>query len=478
MRRAFALLVLLAPAVLSQEPPEYQEAVRLVGQQHWREALEKIRALEAGEPDNPKLLNLEGLALLGSGDSRGASAAFERVLSKRPDFFPSLKNLAILEWNSHRSTAAARTAAALRLNPRDPMLNAFAAIAALERKDRAAAKQHLELAGAARANLPVEHENRLAILLGAEGLYAQSAAVFQEIIGRGFDHPSLRYNLGLAQYLAGDPRAAVRTLEGLRVNKPSSDGLNLLAQAYEKSGETQKAIDTLRAATALDPADENNYLDLANLCLDHNAYPLGIQIVEAGLQHKPDSPRLLFELGLLHAQSGSFDRAQEEFERAGRLEPASALPLAATELAGIQQSRLPEAIVSLREKVRKNGDSPILWYLLGWALIRTGVQEGTPEFAEAQAAFRKSMQYDPKLPYPYIELGKLYMRTGQLTRAVPLLEKATVLAPRDRSPFYQLAVAYRRLDQPERSRQMLARVRALTEQNRDSSFQQTLVENR
>ena len=79
------------------------------------------------------------------------------------------------------------------------------------------------------------------------------------------------------------------TLEPLRRGKATSEGLNLLAQAYEKDNETQKALDTLRQATALYPGDENNYLDLANICLDHESYPLGREVVEIGLMYKPES---------------------------------------------------------------------------------------------------------------------------------------------------------------------------------------------
>ena len=470
--RLVASALAAAAVLFAQEPPEYSDAVRLVQQQHWNEALKKIRALEASQPENPKLRNLEGLALLGAGDVQGATAVFERVLARRPDFFPSLKNLAILEFNGGMPGAAARTAAALRLNPRDPMLNAYGAITALERKDAGAVKQCLEMAGAARANLPIELEARLGVLLGTRGLYRQAAEVFQEVIGRGADRPALRYNLGLAQFLSGDYGAAALTLEA---GRPTSEGLNLLAQAYEKSGQTQKAIDALRAAATLDPADENNYLDLANLCLDHNAYAVGIEVVEAGLKQRPESARLRLELGLLRAQSGHFDEAQEEFERAGRLDPTSTLPVAAAELAGIQQNRLPETITGLREKVKRNESSPVLWYLLGWALVRNGAGDGTPEFLEAQADFRKAIERDPRLSYPYVELGKLYLRTGEAARAVPLLEKAVVLAPHDRSVFYQLALAYRRINQPERARQMLAKVRELMEQARDGSFRESLV---
>ena len=57
-------------------------AVQLVQQQHWAEALDQIQNLRKQYPGNPKVENLQGLALLGSGDPNGRSMHFN-VLSPR-----------------------------------------------------------------------------------------------------------------------------------------------------------------------------------------------------------------------------------------------------------------------------------------------------------------------------------------------------------------------------------------------------------
>jgi tetratricopeptide (TPR) repeat protein len=470
------LLVFAIPLGLrAQDPPEYKLAVDLIQQERWAAALDQIHQLEKLYPDNPKAGNLEGLALVGSGDTEGAAAAFERVLAVRPSFFPALKNLAVLEWTSNKPRAATHTQEALKLNAQDPILNSYAAISALEKKDTTAANWHLDLAGDAISAMPAEIEMHLAYLLGNGGLYPRAVLVYQDLVRRGGNGPTLCYNLGLAQYLAGDYEGSVRTLEDFGSRQPTSDGLNLLAQAYEKTNQTQRAVDRLREAIALDPADEMNYLDLAAICIDHNAYPLGITIVEVGLKNKPDSERLLFQLGLLHALSEQFDLARAEFERAAKLAPVSDLPLAAVELANIQQNRLGDAIQDLRKKAKQKSDGAMLWYLLGKALMLNGAQPGSADSAEAISAFEKAIRFDPRLAYPYVELGKIYMQLGRTQDAVPLFEKAVILAPQRQSSYYQLALAYRKLDRPERASQMLERLKELNRHDRE--FQQSgLVE--
>jgi tetratricopeptide (TPR) repeat protein len=464
----FSLVVLSVPVdLLAQDPPEYTVAVQLVQQQRWAEALDQIQALNKQYPENPKVGNLEGLALLGSGDPNKAAAAFQRVLATRPDFFPALKNLAVLEWGTRKPLAAQHTAQGLKIEPRDPILNSYAALSALKGKNDSAASQHLDVAGNAISAMPPEIEMRLAYLLGTNGLYARAARVYQDIVARGGHSPTLTYNLGLAQYLAGDYEDAIHTLEEAESPGHSLDNLNLLAQAYEKNHQTQLAIDRLREAITLFPDDENSYLDLATICIDHNSYPLGIEIVQLGLKNKPGSEKLLFQLGVLHALSGEFDLARDEFRRAGKLAPGRDLPVAALELADIQQNGRKDTLQELRRNLKQKGDSAILCYLLGSSLIRNGAQPGTPEYAEARSVFQKALHLDPKLPYPYIEMGKMYEQSGKVLEAIPLFEKAAVLGPRDPSSYYHLARDYQKLNQPHKAAQMLNKLKEIEQRSRE-----------
>src|SRR5579885_876886 len=473
------LWLFAAAAVAASDPPEYTRAAQLVAQQQWREAQEQIEQLARAYPNNPKVLNLKGLALAGAGDTGAAVAAFQAALAAHPGFAPALKNLGILEWNSGRkSEAAAHIEAALVLNPRDPALNAYAALGDMARGDAAGAAAHLDRAQEAKSALDPRLEAELAAFLGRRGRYVQAEEAFADVIRRGYDTATVRYDLALAQFLEGKYKDAIATLEPLRARGAASDALNLLAQAYERDHATQKAIDTLREAISAYPDNEDNYLDLANICLDHDSYALGREVVEIGLQRQPQSARLKLQLGLLDALSGDYTRAQAEFEAAARLEPASDLPGAAMQLATIQQSRLPEAIGGLRRELSRNGKSAVLWYLLGAALIRNGAAADSAEFEEALSAFQKAAQFDPKLPYPYIELGKIYVQKKDFARAIPMLERAAELAPAERAPYYQLAIAYRATGRPEQAAGMLAKVKQLLKQDRETAAYRVPLEKR
>src|SRR5262249_61923808 len=104
---------------------------------------------------------------------------------------------------------------------------------------------------------------------------------------------------------------------------------NLLSQAYEGNGQTVEAYNALKTATQMDPKDENNYLDLATLCVDHANYDLGLEIVSVGIRNLPQSDRLYFQRGALLAMKGQSAQAVGDFEAARKLAPNKSLPYVA-----------------------------------------------------------------------------------------------------------------------------------------------------
>jgi tetratricopeptide (TPR) repeat protein len=468
-RETLILLPLLVPALLATEPPEYQEAMRYVQARHWSEALASLRPLLDRYGNNPKVLNLQGLALAGAGRIREACDTFQKALRLHPEFWPSLKNLAIVEWNGGLPGAAEHTEAALKTMPADPVLNAYGSLGAIARKDTKLASDRLNTSGDSLRVLPLELQFNLGVQLGESGLYPQSISVFEQMLRSGADSPSLRYNLALAQFRAERYQDLIKALETLMSQSPGSDSMNLLAQAYEKTGQKQKAADTFRDAIAKNPKDESNYLDLANLCVDAGLLDRGRAVIDAGLAQLPNSARLNFQAGLLRVLSRDFTGAEAAFQRSASLQPSSDLPAAAMQLEKIQQSSLDEAIAGLRAELQKKPESGMLWYLLGTALTHGATPHGSAEEREAAAAYKKAINVDPKLPWPYVELAKIYLAQKFVSPARALLEAAIRLDPDSRPAYYQLAIAYRELHEPERSEQMFAKVRELNAREHGSA---------
>ena len=249
---------------------------------------------------------------------------------------------------------------------------------------------------------------------------------------------------------------------------------NLLAEALEGNQQVQEAIDALREATQLAPKDENNYVDMATLCTKYDAYDLGLQIIEVGLHYHPESDRLIFQRGVLEAMKDRFDLAENDFQLASRLAPDRNLTYVALGVSYMQTGHLPEAIRSLRQRIKEKPNDPILLYLLGDALIRSGASPGDPAFAEAHADLEESVKLNSKLAASQVDLAKLYLKENRLDEARDDLERAKAIDPKDKTAYSQLAVVYRRSGKPELASAMLNTLNQLNEEDRHEDHRQRL----
>ena len=82
-----------------------------------------------------------------------------------------------------------------------------------------------------------------------------------------------------------------------------------------QAGRIKEAYDALRAATRLEPTAPRHYIDLATICLDHENYDLGLEIVEIGLRSLPRSGTLHIQRGVLLVMKGLFTAGRGRVRR-------------------------------------------------------------------------------------------------------------------------------------------------------------------
>jgi Flp pilus assembly protein TadD len=129
---------------------------------------------------------------------------------------------------------------------------------------------------------------------------------------------------------AGDDAGAIRVAQELITEgKAPAELYNLASRALVRAGRIDEAYDALRQATRLEPKAPENYVDLATICVEHDNFDLGLEIVDIGLRELPDSWVLRLQRGVLLAMKGLMADAEKEFETARRLAPAQAVPYAA-----------------------------------------------------------------------------------------------------------------------------------------------------
>ncbi len=497
----FSLLLVASIDAQSAKPPAstgaYQQAEILVKAHHWDEGLSLLQPLLRKNPQDLKALNLAGLAYTGKGDLRGANDYFQKALRIRPDFVPALKNMGVNEYTLRDYVSSEKHLnLVLRQLPEDPVANLYAGeIAYTQGRFKQAAEE------LGRAPAFTSRNSTLAAHLGIS-LANSGDSRGLDLLRRmqpGDVSPETSFSIGLSFARADRPEDAVPFFESLHNEFPSSYtiGFNLLvcylgakksaeaislgedlirtnhdtdevesvlAQAFEQSGNTPKAVDALRRAIELAPENENNYLDFANLCIDHRDLDNGLKVIGVGLKVIPDSSRLMFERGVLYAMQDRFELAEQDFQRSARLAPESDFGYVGMGVQYLETGNAAKAIEILRQRLVAHPDDASLLYLLGEALMRGGAQPGTKRYAEAQAAFEHSIRANPGLCLPHVALGDIYVEEERYKDAISQLEKARAIDPKEKSVYWHLAVAYRKVGRTDNAKQALTDLKNIYQQ--------------
>jgi tetratricopeptide (TPR) repeat protein len=477
-----------------------QQAQEAIKHGAFDQAVTLTAQLLKANPRDLNALNLRGLALTGRGELVKAVAAFEEALRVDPTFQPARRNLAINQFTLKRAEAAEKNfTLALKAAPRDPVLHAYLGTLAFRRKAYAPASVHLLEAKAlwpkdARLpamlaecdyalNRPAEALARLnaldiarldavwqfhagALLAGHQEFIA--ATPLFEAARAHYPKPGdVLFDLGLCYVETKRFEQAIAVLNELRASSGATSELdNLLAEAYEGNKQTQLAIDLLRDATKLAPREERNYLDLAMLCAEHKAYDLGIEVVQVGLHYLPDSDALFVQRAIIYAMNGRYDESERDFRAASHQSTVRDSAYTALGLSYIQQGDVGKAVDALRERARADSGNAALQYLLGEALIRTGIGPDDAEYAEALTALEKSVRLNPSFVYSRIDLAKLYLMRNRNRDAIGQLRDAIAIDPTKVQAFAQLGAALRKEGKLDEAAPMFAKVRELNEYNR------------
>jgi tetratricopeptide (TPR) repeat protein len=476
----------------------YDCAVLQVGRHEFQAAIGALERLLAAEPRNLRALNLLGIALTGAGRVDDANARFRAALKLDPAFYAAEKNLAINEFNRGRLAEAERLLEqVLKRAPDDEVAHVHLAEIQFARNDRRVALQHYEksrvLAAQNATSLlhfatclleegrreqalplldklpPTDAASRFqaGLSLAAAGAHAEAARFFASARKGSADPYVAGYNQTLMLIEGGDAAGAIGVAQELiQEGMKRAELYNLVSRAYLEAGRLQEAYDSLRTAARLEPKAEENYVDLARICLDHENYDLGLEIVDIGLRHRPDSWLLFLQRGVLTAMQGQLAQAEKDFESARRLAPDQPVPYAALAMAWMQTGQAAKAVEVLRERIRERPADHVVPYILALALIRSGVDPASAAAGEVLEVLRASTGANPDFAPSRMELGRILLKRDDLDGAIQELEKAVALDPQSTGSIYNLAQAYRKKGDRERAAELLSRVSKLNEQER------------
>ncbi|MGA8027333.1 MAG: tetratricopeptide repeat protein [Bryobacteraceae bacterium] len=497
---ALICLSLFGPTASAEDPAAYKQAQTAIENGAWDDALSITAQLLKQNPRDANALTLKGLALTGRHDLQTADDAFEQALRLQPGLAFARKYLATNQLALKQTNAAEKNLnILLQQTPSDPVIRMYLGEIAFRRKDYQSAskhllavKQHWEadprlpvmmaecnfelgkpqeavdlLAGVDISKLNPVWQFHAGSLLASHQEFA-AAIPFFEAARSGYPQPyDVVFNLGLCYTETKKFSQAIALLSELRdQGNKTAEVDNLLAEAYEGNKQSKEAIDLLREATQLDPKDETNYIDLAMLCADHNALDLALQVVQVGLHYLPDSDALLVQQGVVNAMAGRYEESEKDFLAASHNDSVRGPALAGLGLTYIQKGDIQQAVVTLRQRAKQEPNNASLQYLLGDALIRTGIQPGEPDYAEAVAALEKAVRLDSRFVHSRLDLAKLCIRAGRNAEGIRELKAAIEIDPTKVPAFALLASTLKKEGRPDEAAAMFAKVRELNELSR------------
>ncbi|HKM80905.1 MAG TPA: tetratricopeptide repeat protein [Candidatus Acidoferrum sp.] len=408
-------------------------------------ALRLAQELAQAHPTDPRAWTLQGIALQGLGRTQESLRAFKHALQIDPNNVAALEAAAQLEFQAGSPKALPFLEKLLTLNPDDETAHAMTAALAFQRKDCASCVAHYQKSPQLVAN-DIPALSQLGACLVHLNRPEEALSAYQRIAELQPQDPEALYYLGLAQYGAHRYDDAIRVLLPLTEDGPDKQkaaALNLIAAAYENDQQTPAAVAALQKAIALDPANTDNYLDLATISLDHGAFKLGVDVLNAGIHALPDSERLYLERGVLEVQLQQFDEANADFRKAAALNPLQNYSSVALGISLLQENKPGESLRVVRLRLAKAPADPTLNYLLAELLIRKGAQPGTPSFQEAKAAAQRAVRSKPEFTLAQDVLTELYLRAGNTALAEATARLALQSDPNDQSALYHLIVCLR-----------------------------------
>lgn len=424
-----------------------------------------VLALEKQQPDNPLVQNLKGGVYLSKKDIPNARASFEKALVLQPSYFPAVQNLAQLDVQENKPDAAKKRYEAL-LDKDKKNIQAMTALAslALSQKQIKEATAWLERASS-------ENPDALqpAMLLAAHylrmGEKQKSLNVAKKLQVLNPSNPDVLGLLAQIQFANDDKPAALETYSKLVTVQPDSAVAQLRLASLHMAMQNQSAAsDALKKALTLQPDFLDAQLAQASLEMVKNNYDGAMAIARQIQKQRPKSPvGYVTEGDVLMAQKkpalavkayeqayaigksgpllikvhASLSQAGKGKEATVRLtqwlkehpaDPTTRMYLAGTYLADKQNKA---AIEQYQAVLQQNPKNATALNDLAWAYQ----QEKDPralEYAE------KAYQLVPDNPAILDTLGWILVEQGNTTRGLPLLQKASSLAPEAADIHYHL----------------------------------------
>jgi tetratricopeptide (TPR) repeat protein len=478
----------VAPSAVFGQEDALQRGLNALKENHFDQALEALTIAEEQQPEDPRIRNFRGIALMQLVKVSEAETEYREATRLDPKYEDAWRNLGFLLWTVRRLDQAREALLrAIALSPDDSFSHYYLGRIQLDSQQYAegfrelklsslqlpddpafllqAATGHLAMRETEEArkalhqlstqNLSPSQSSQAASLFLAVQDYAPAIELLNAASKQGpRDDAAWAYcDLALSYLLSGNYEQAVqqgRTFVDLQKAKKTAPGetaaaWSLLGIAEARAGHSDPAIRDLRQAATLEPGNEQHWLNLTRELMEAGRYADSVAATQQGIVANPKCYALHLRLGAAQLAAGQYKEAEAAFRTlvdAGDPLPTSYIGLAQVLL---REGRAEEAVSGLGAAERRVGKSFLLSYFLGLSLDRAGKRE------DAAKAFREAIEQNPESSEAHLGLGKVELASGQVNEAIAELQEALRLGPGNVQARRLLSQAYRRAGDAKRA---------------------------
>jgi predicted Zn-dependent protease len=291
----------------------------------------------------------------------------------------------------------------------------------------------------------VDARGNLGVVLFFQGSYGDAIPELRAALKLRPTLWKIQALLGIAEKRTGDVSAARSDLEqafpNVQDEKIRIDTGMELIEIYSKTGDLDKAAETVNTLRKLEPTNEAVLFAAYRVYSDLTAESLLSLSVVA-----PNSARMHQALAHELAKRGETEKAIENYRAALKLDPQ--LPGLHFELAEMLSTlttpeSLAEAESEYKAALQANPSDEQSECRLGEIALRRN------DAKEAFDRYSKAVQLQPGDPDANIGLAKVLMSMDQPQKAQPLLEHAIQLDPTSAVAHFRLSAVYRETGRPE-----------------------------
>jgi tetratricopeptide (TPR) repeat protein len=444
------------------------EIQSLIRSQDYDQALQMTQVALQSAPGDARLWTLEGIVFSVKGSNSEAIHAFDKALGISPNYPAALKGEVQLLYSAQDRRAIPLLERIIKADPKDETAHEMLALFDKQEDHCHEAVDQFASSGDVISKHPASLEAYGYCLIQTKQP-AKAIPVFEELAALIPDQTFPRYDLAVVLVDAKQSGAAIKILEPLLAAEPSDvELLSLASEAYEATGDTPKAVSLLRQAIVLQPKTANLYTSFAALCLNHDSFQVGIDMINAGLKQITNDPSLYISRGLLYAQLASYDKAEADFNTAEHLDSRQSLSSYAIDLSELQKNQSEKhhsekELAGIRGQLKAHPDSALLHYLLAKLLADQGSDTGSAVSTEAIRSALVAVKIKPDLVDARDLLASLYLRSGKYSLAIEQCHLALQYAPDDQGGIYHLIIALRHTKQAGEDEEIGTLVRRLSE---------------